>query len=140
LESGIACLEQQIEIGRDEARHPRRVARKLQHRAVRRQVHVGGWTECAGDRSPDLRNREFSFQDGKDAIGGHEASDAGDVLLAFRGRDEATRRTVGRHVQILDDEVSQAVKVGQARLGSGNSRTAKEDDLTVVAGSQEVVG
>ena len=30
--------------------------------------------------------------------------------------------------------------VGQVRLGPGNPRAAKEDDLALVAGSQEVVG
>jgi hypothetical protein len=48
------------------------------------------------------------------------------VFLAFRGGDEATRRTVGRYVQLLDDEVSQAVEVGQVRLGSGNPSATKK--------------
>ena len=62
------------------------------------------------------------------------------MLLVLRSNDKATSRTVGCNVQVFDHKVSQTVEVGQVRLGPGNPRAAKEDDLALVAGSQEVVG
>jgi hypothetical protein len=62
------------------------------------------------------------------------------LLLALRSNEKATSRTVGCHVQVFDHEVSQTVEVGQVRLGSGDARAAKEHDLALVAGSQQVVG
>ena len=62
------------------------------------------------------------------------------MLLALRSNEKATSRTVRCNVQVFDHKVSQTVEVGQVRLGPGNPRAAKEDDLALVAGSQEVVG
>jgi hypothetical protein len=61
-------------------------------------------------------------------------------LFAAAMRRRAGLSAVGRHVQLFDYEVSQAVEVGQVRLGSGNPRAAKEDDLALVTGGQQVVG
>jgi hypothetical protein len=62
LEHGTARLEKQIEVGRDEMRRPGLVTRKVQHRAVRRQVNAGDRTKRPGDRGSDVRNKKLPFQ------------------------------------------------------------------------------